>query len=479
MGNYLSYQIQNTNNSGLPSVDVTEFDNFDASNEYDVYVILGNSMGDESKGKVVRHYLLERGSKAKYCIRFNGGPNAGHTVYVRPDDSHLFITDEKRMTYTSKLIKFATHQVPTGVLFGIKCVIGYNCVVDLEKLYKEINEIAGQLGRTYQEVADLVTVVPEAHIIMPWHVLHDKANNAVGTTGSGIGPCYSEKALRTGFRAVDYYSQFNQEKFTELTEKLQALPAESFTDNKLVGVGIQSCKNIAKTLKKGDVVVMEGAQGFYLDINHGTYPHVTSSDCTIGAVCSYGFPLKNIRSVGVIKAYPTYVGASEPETGFKQSIKYTGEGELLRLLGREYGVTTGRRRQCLPLNLDMDLEAIRINQTEELIISKSDVLVVYDQVLKKLQEYCITHKLMENPESDEDRILKEFIEGVGLDKYEYFQKIVDLGAFRVIYKDQETKFKSWEEMKEFIINTMNTEKPSSLEKIIWWDNPESEVQMKD
>lgn len=477
MGNNMSYESQKSDVSDLPLVHVTKFGEYSNDRDYSVYAILGLSYGDESKGKVVRYYLLERESKARYCIRFNGGPNAGHTVYVRPGDTELFITPEKRATYNSRLIKFATHQVPTGVLFGIPSIIGYNCVVDLEKLHKEITEIADHLGRTYQEIANLITITPEAHIITPWQIQKDRENNAVGTTGSGIGPCYSEKALRTGYRIIDYYNDPYNAKFTEMTTRIAAMNETSFISHMIIGVKIQSCKNIAKTLQKGDVVVMEGAQGFHLDINHGMYPHVTSSDCTISSVCSYGFLLNNICSIGVTKGYPTYVGSKQLEVGFVQDEKHTGQGELIRQIGKEYGVTTGRRRQCLPLNLDMDMEALLINQTSEWIISKSDVLVVYDRVLKKLAEYCTTHTFIPEPDSEEDRILFDFIKNIGQDKYEYFQKIVDNGAFRVIHKDTECKLGSWEETKQFIIDVVKADQLHSLKKIIWWDNPESEVQM--
>lgn len=444
---------------------------------YSVYVVLGNANGDESKGKVMRHYLVDQSEKASYCIRFNGGPNAGHTVFVSPADEELFITEEKRVTYTTKLIKFATHQVPTGVLFGIPSIIGYNCVVSLEKLYGEITEIAEKLGKTYDEIAELITIVPEAHIIMPWHVQQDKQNNSVGTTGTGIGPAYSEKALRIGYRVCDYYTNYNMEKFTELTTKLLSLTVPSFKDNTIVGVKIQSCKDIANKLEDGDVVVMEGAQGFHLDINHGNYPYVTSSDCTIGAACSYGFDLCNIHAVGVSKSYPTYVGSLQIEKEFSQDIKYSGHGELIRLFGKEYGVTTGRRRQCMPFNLDQEIISLRINQTEEWIISKSDVLVVYDRVLNKLANYIDLGTIPDQtPDSEEDKILIDYIKNTN-NNIGLYKTLIDNGAFRLVHNGTCFKFHSWDLMKKYILDMVKAEHLPKLKHILWWDSPQSEIDL--
>jgi adenylosuccinate synthase len=419
-------------------------------------------------------------AKAKFCVRFNGGPNAGHTVYVRANDPYLFINPEK--TTTQKIIKFATHQVPTGVLFGITSIIGYNCVVDLEKLYYEIQEIALQLGKTYQQVASLITITPEAHVILPWHIEKDRKNNKVGTTGTGIGPCYADKAYRRGYRIIDYYQNPNQyiynhadkeKKLQELTKKLTEL-STSFTNNMICGVQIKSCKNISKELVDNDVVVMEGAQGYHLDINHGQYPFVTSSDCTIAAVCSYGFDLSHIHSIGVSKAYQTYVGANIKEANFNDKQLYSGDAELLRLLGKEYGVTTGRRRQCLPLNMDLDFEALRINQTRQWIISISDILDVYQTTLSTLQTYCETQQLPE-PNTDYNKVLIEYITNVGKDNYPHFQHIINNGAYQLIYQNQMHKFQSWSQMKEFITTLISTEQLPHLQKVIWWNHQASEV----
>ena len=444
---------------------------------YKVFVILGNQWGDEGKGKAMRFYLIEQGSKAKYCIRFNGGPNAGHTIYVRPDDDYLFITDNKKKSY-NKPIKFATHQVPTGVIFGIPSYIGYNCVVDLVKLYKEIEQVASQLGRTYEELADLITIVPEAHVISPKHIQLDQKNNSVGTTGSGIGPCYSEKALRTGFRIGDYCKQhirlYNKyPEFTDLEQQLEQYTGKLFEKNKIIGINIGSCDNLANSLKNNDIVVMEGAQGFHLDPNLGQYPFVTSADCTIAGVYSYGFYQGNISSIGLSKAYTTYVGSQKKESKFDPNVKHSGEGELLRLLGREYGVTTGRRRQCLWLNLDLDFKALRVNRTEQWIISKSDILIEYNEALNELKNYCINKDISKI----KNNILKQYIKEVGSD-IDYFGKLINNGAFNIIHNGIVKNFNSWETMKEYIVESVSSENLPNLKKILWWDSPASEIYIE-
>jgi adenylosuccinate synthase len=452
---------------------------------YTVYVILGNDWGDEGKGKMMRFYLIEQVKKAKMSIRFNGGPNAGHTVIVKVNDPELFISDTKREEYQNKgfeTIKLATHQVPTGVLFGVRGIIGYNCVVDLLKLNKEIQEISTQLGRTYDEIAKLIVIVPEAHLILDKHIQQDKENNKVGTTSSGIGPAYSDKALRTGIQIGHYFqSDIKSGGLAILTQSIMTLDPSSFSDNKIIGVTIGSCRHIAKQLEEDDVVVMEGAQGFNLDINLGDYPYVTSSDCTIGSACSYGFDLQSLYIVGCSKAYATYVGAQRLEPDFDSKIPYSGYGELKRLLGKEYGVTTGRRRQCLPMNLERNIEALRLNQTRDWIISKSDILEEYNVALSKLQEQMDSDfEYVENLNSATnkiDKILYTYIKSTNQD-VELYKKLIKIGAFTIEYNKQIITFNTWNEMQCYIIDILEKEKLHHLERIIWYDSPESEFELE-
>ena len=212
MGNFLSYLTDASSSENEYQEEEYDFSREEIicqqvdcnRTNYSVFVILGNQYGDEGKGKVMRRYLVDGEEKARYCIRFNGGPNAGHTLYVDPTDPDLFINPEKIDKY-DKDIKFATHQVPSGVIFGIKCKIGHGCVLDLKKMYDEIITVSDQLGVSYKEIAKLINISPNAHLILPEHVEEDNKNNKVGTTGSGIGPVYSDKALRCGLSVFDFY----------------------------------------------------------------------------------------------------------------------------------------------------------------------------------------------------------------------------------------------------------------------------------
>ena len=446
---------------------------------YKVFVVLGADWGDEGKGKVMPYYICGQGKKARFTIRFNGGPNAGHTIYVNPDHPELFITKDKHNEYGTKTIKFATHQVPSGAIFGVQSIIGKNCVVDLVKLYDEIVTVAGQLGRTYDEIANLITITPEAHIIMPWHVKEDQENNKVGTTGTGIGPAYCAKARRDGFRVEQYYLQFSEERCKELTDAIKALPATSFTNNKIIGITIKSCNDLVKQLEDGDVIVMEGAQGFYLDPNQGDYPYVTSSDCTVAGCMTYGFDWNNIFPVCCSKACPTYVGALQMEEGFEQDVRPSGMGELLRLLGKEYGVTTGRRRQCLVFNLDRVIYALQTNQCSTWILSKSDILDSYALILQKLQDYLDTERFsFTESKTEEQQILEDYVLETH-NNTELFKRLIAEGAYRLTFKGNGIKFQSGEEMRGYISAVLKLEAKKGflpkLHEIMWWDTPSSEI----
>jgi len=280
-------------------------------------VVLDLSRGDCGKGKV-SHYLASQNTYT-HSLRFNGGGNAGHTIF-----------------HEGK--KFVTHQVPSGVFYGIRSVIGPGCVINPDKLMEEIAylEDGGVQVRKHLRIAE------NAHVITHEHLAKDSKDTVVGTTKTGNGPCYTDKYGRTGLRAVDH---------PLLSDMTVDMHSEFYSE------------------PVGDrVILAEGAQGFFLDIDWGKYPFVTSSHCGIGSVLLNGFNHKQIRKVyGVAKAYETYVGADkfEPDDPVFQKI---------RELGQEYGATTGRPRQCNWLNLDEIVKAAQMNGVDEVVLNKMDIL---------------------------------------------------------------------------------------------------------
>ena len=281
-------------------------------------VVLGLQFGDEGKGKVA-HQLAKNGNYT-HVLRFNGGCNAGHTIY-----------------HEGK--KFVTHHLPCGVFFGIRSVIGPGCVINVDSLLKEIDE----LESAGIEVKNLVRVASNAHVITDFHKAQDKKDEKIGTTKTGNGPAYRDKHSRVGVRAIeipelepyviDIYSEFHENPAFE-----------------------EVC------------VLCEGAQGFGLDIDWGDYPFVTSSACTISGVIQNGVPHNCIRDVwGVAKIYETYVGAKKFE--MEDSIC-----ETIRSAGSEYGATTGRPRQINWMSMDLLKTAIQINGVNKLVINKMDIL---------------------------------------------------------------------------------------------------------
>ncbi len=279
-------------------------------------VVIGLSYGDEGKGKVT-HHLLKSGEYT-HCLRFNGGCNAGHTIY-----------------HNGK--KFVTHHIPAGVFFGVKSIIGAGCVVNLEQFFSEIE----MLEEGGIPTAGLIYVAENAHIITNQHLNEDGTDTNIGTTKQGNGPAYRDKYNRTGMRA-------------------QSIPA---LKDYLVDMYRELHGSVIEP-----VVLCEGAQGFGLDIDWGDYPYVTSSHCTTAGALLNGIPPGSVRKVyGVTKAYDTYVGSKD----------FHGKGrifDLLQQLGDEYGATTGRPRQCNWLNIQDLKRAIDINGVTDLIINKVDIL---------------------------------------------------------------------------------------------------------
>jgi adenylosuccinate synthase len=286
-----------------------------------VDIVLGCSYGDEGKGKVV-HSLLTT-FPYDLCVRFNGSGNAGHTIYVNQQ-------------------KVVLHQVPIGILKPhIANYIASDCLIHIEKLRQELTEISkvvGQMGP--------LMISKSCHIITEEAIQYDKQNNLIGTTGSGIGPTYANKMLRIGKRAENFEEQFRAMGITLVD------PRKFF---------------FTTTYNK---ILLEGAQGFELDINWTNhYPFCTSSTCTLAGAINTGIPISKIRNVyGVSKAYDTYVG--------NRVFQPLGNIELekIGIKGQEFGATTGRKRQCNYLNLDNLIEALQINQCNNCIINKMDIL---------------------------------------------------------------------------------------------------------
>lgn len=279
-------------------------------------VVVDLQYGDSGKGKV-SSYLAKEGNYT-HVVRFSGGNNAGHTIYVNGK-------------------KVVTHSIPVGVLHGIKSIIGPGCVVNVEHFFNELREIEDAGINT----RGLVYIANNAHIITDSHLSEDRGDVKIGTTKRGNGPAYRDKYAREGTRASE---------IAELQPYLIDV-YEELHDSR------DACR-----------ILFEGAQGFYLDIDWGDYPYVTSSHCTVGSAILNGVPPKNIRrTYGVGKIYETYVGAKEFEPAdpiFAQ----------IRELGGEYGATTGRPRQCNWINVDNLSKAMDINGVTHLVLNKVDIL---------------------------------------------------------------------------------------------------------
>lgn len=278
-----------------------------------VDVVIGMQYGDEGKGKIANQMAMN--GDYDFVLRFNGGGNAGHTIYLNGE-------------------KIVTHLVPCGILHGIPSVIGNGCVINTQKLFDELEYLEG-----FGFDTSLLKIAENAHIITRDHLDEDAKDTTIGTTKTGNGPCYRDKFARTGLRAKDV---------PELAPYL---------------VDMHSL--IHSSPKK---FLAEGAQGYWLDIDFGDYPYVTSSNTGVGAVLNNGFNFKQVWNVvGVIKCYSTYVGAK----GYQKDDE---RFEMLREIGQEYGATTGRPRQIDWLNLDEVITACQMNGVTKLIINKMDVL---------------------------------------------------------------------------------------------------------
>lgn len=350
-----------------------------------VRIVVGAQWGDEGKGKIVD--LLSK--NANYVVRYQGGANAGHTLKF----------DDK---------KIVLHLIPSGIFNGdATCIIGNGVVIDPYALLEEIKEVEA-LGANLK---DRLKISSAAHIILPYHQLLDKikekhrGDDAIGTTGRGIGPAYVSKVSRVGIRMADLFHPKKLEEkliqnIADINKALlhvykeEAIEAPSVLNN-LLAIADQLCPYITNTasllhnaIENDKEILLEGAQGSLLDVDHGTYPYVTSSCPTSGGACTgSGVPPTAVDKVmGITKAYCTRVGNGPFPTEL-----HGAAGEKLRAEGHEFGATTGRPRRCGWIDLVALKYAVRVNGINELTITKLDVLNNFEEI-KLCTEYEINGK---------------------------------------------------------------------------------------
>ena len=337
-------------------------------------VVVGAQWGDEGKGKVV-DLLTE---SADVVARFQGGHNAGHTVIIKNK-------------------QFILHVIPSGILHrGKTCIIGNGVVIHPQALIEEIEE----LKEKKVSVGKNLHISGRAHVIMPYHTVLDsmheasKGSQKIGTTGRGIGPSYVDKMSRVGIRMIDMLdSKGFKDKIKANLSDVNFLLEKKYNSkkisvNKIYSEYMKYAEYLAPfvtdtvvltndLMEKGKNVLFEGAQGTLLDIDHGTYPFVTSSSACAGGVCTgLGVsPGKIDGIVGIVKAYTTRVGSGPFPTELKGKL-----GEELRLKGGEYGATTGRARRCGWLDFVSLRHAVRINGFTGIALTKLDVLDGLDKL---------------------------------------------------------------------------------------------------
>ncbi len=344
--------------------------------------VVGTQWGDEGKGKIVDLYT----EKADIVARFQGGNNAGHTLVVKGKKTIL-------------------HLIPSGILHDNKiCVIGNGVVFDPAVFLQEMEELrAGSLLPPNTKLF----ISEKAHLIMPYHRSIDQARESrisgkkIGTTGRGIGPAYEDKAARTGIRVGDLYEEelFREKLRQNLEEKNFMLTnfykdkpldekeiADQYLDyaQKIKSYVTDTSLILDREIRQGKKVLFEGAQGSHLDIDHGTYPYVTSSN-TVSANASSGSgigPNTINKVVGICKAYTTRVGEGPFPTELKDDI-----GNHMQQVGQEFGATTGRKRRCGWLDMVLVRQSVRVSGINALAITKLDVLTGLDKL-----KICVGYK---------------------------------------------------------------------------------------
>ena len=343
-------------------------------------VIVGTQWGDEGKGKIVD--LLTQ--YAHMVVRFQGGNNAGHTVLLKGE-------------------KFIFHLMPSGILYADKkCVIGNGVVVDPAVLIGEIEEVK---KRGYLRDDSQLMISEQAHLILPYHRRIDVARERIfkiGTTGRGIGPAYEDKVTRDGIRMVDLVDEevFRRKLEATLVQKniylTQILKEEPFEFSKIFGEFLQYKEKLERcvgntslaiyeALQKRKNVVFEGAQGALLDLDHGTYPYVTSSNTVAGNACvGSGVGPTMIDSVmGIAKAYTTRVGEGPFPTELFDQV-----GDNIRASGGEYGSTTGRPRRVGWFDANVVRHSVRMSDIRKMTITKLDVLSGFEKI-----KVCVGYRL--------------------------------------------------------------------------------------
>ncbi len=366
-------------------------------------VVLGAQWGDEGKGKVVDLFS----EKFSIVARYQGGHNAGHTV---------FIGDKK----------FVLKLIPSGILRpGVQAVIGNGVVVDPAALLDEMET----LQKSGIDVAKQLAISNRAHVIFPFHRIVEKMSEAredrvpIGTTSRGIGPCYEDKTGRRGIRIADLYDRDSFcAMYLSLAEDKQLL-AQTFNIQETIDyeqirdqylkfadrirpMVCDTAQLLHDAMQAGRRVLFEGAQGSMLDVDHGTYPFVTSSSATAGGACTgAGVPPSSIHGViGVSKAYTTRVGSGPFPTELPGE-----EGERIRKAGNEYGAVTGRPRRCGWFDVPLLRYTAMINGFDSLVITKLDVLDQFDEILvctayKNTQRMPATFREMEAVEPVYERL---------------------------------------------------------------------------
>jgi len=358
-------------------------------------VVIGAQWGDEGKGKVI-DVLTE---SADILIRYQGGHNAGHTVIVNGEE-------------------FIFHLIPSGLLHPGKVgLIGNGVVIDPEALLSEMERLRAR----GIDVAAALKISDQAHVIFPYHKRLDLAEESsragrLGTTGRGIGPCYVDKALRSGIRIADLC---NAEVFAEklrqnVTEKNRWLallyhePPVSYDElferysgyaKQLAPHVVNSARFLREAIAQGKHLLFEGAQGTMLDVDHGTYPYVTSSNATAGGACTgTGVPPTAIdRVIGVVKAYTTRVGEGPLPTEFPPALM-----EQIRTKGKEFGATTGRPRRCGWFDAVVARHAVWVNGCDAIAVTKLDVLDEMETI-----QVCVGYR-------DGSRTIEDFPADIGL-----------------------------------------------------------------
>ncbi len=335
--------------------------------------LIGTHWGDEGKGKVV-DVLSEHASA---CVRFQGGHNAGHT---------LVINDKK----------FILHLIPSGILRdNVKSIIGNGVVVSIDALITEISE----LTENGISLDNKLFISQNCHLILPSHIALDQAREkklgkkSIGTTGRGIGPCYEDKVARKGIRFIDlnneeifynklsnlmeYHNFLLKEYFHQSTIDVNQVADQILNNHKKISSFIIDTDQFINELCMAGGVVFEGAQGTMLDIDHGTFPYVTSSNTTLpGLVSGTGVNMSLIKyGLGITKAYSTRVGHGPFPSELKDDL-----GKKIGEIGGEIGATTGRTRRCGWLDLKVLKKSIRINNLSGIALTKIDVLDQFDEI---------------------------------------------------------------------------------------------------